>query len=169
MTRTFDSICRMFEGLSLNTTIGKIGIAVGSFLAGVFAPITALLISCFFFTIVDMIYGIKVAIKKNQKITSEKNWKGTIIKLLDEFSLISLFRLLEYAVLGTASVSVLTGGVTTIICLTEAWSILENLNTLNPKGPWRALSKFLKEKGEEYIGTEIEMNNDYDGKTITES
>jgi hypothetical protein len=56
-------------------------------------------------------------------------------------------------------VFVLTGGATVIIGLTELWSILENLNTLNPDGPWKALGKFLKKKGEDYIGTEIELND----------
>ena len=37
--------------------------------------------------------------------------------------------MLEYAVLGTEGVFVLTGGATVIITLTEIWSILENLNT----------------------------------------
>ena len=54
----------------------------------------------------------------------------------------------------------MTGGATVIIALTELWSIIENLNTLNPDGPWKALGKFLKKKGEEYIGTEININDD---------
>lgn len=61
---------------------------------------------------------------------------------------------------------VLTGGATVIIGLTELWSILENLNTLNPKGPWRALGKFLKKKGEDYIGSEIDINNENDANNI---
>ena len=59
---------------------------------------------------------------------------------------------------------VLTGGATVIIGLTEFWSILENLNTLNPNGPWRSLGKFLKKKGEEYIGTEIDLKEHDDTK-----
>ena len=169
MTHTIESIGRMFQGLSFNTFIGKVAITAGTFLTGLFTPIAALLISCFFFTLLDMVYGIKVAIKQKQKITSDKNWKGTLVKMLDEFGLIALFRLLEYSVLGTDTVSVLTGGVTSVICLTEAWSILENLNTLNPDGPWRALSKFLKKKGEDYIGTEIELENDCDSEIDSES
>ena len=81
------------------------------------------------------------------------------MKLFDEFTIISLARLLESSVFGADDVSVLTGGATVIIGLTELWSILENLNTLNPKGPWKALGKFLRKKGEDYIGTEIELNN----------
>jgi hypothetical protein len=68
---------------------------------------------------------------------------------------------LEYSVFGADQVFVLTGGITTIISLTEMWSILENLNTLNPHGPWKALGKFLKRKGEDYIGTEIDLNDEH--------
>jgi hypothetical protein len=57
-------------------------------------------------------------------------------------------------------VFILTGGATVVIALTELWSILENLNTLNPEGPWKALGKFLKKKGEDFIGTEIDLNDD---------
>lgn len=156
------SIGKMFEGLSAGTPIGKVGIALGSLLAAFYSPISALLLCCFAFTVADMFYGIKVAHKFKKKITSSKNWKGTITKLLDEFAIISLARLLEYAVLASEGVFVLTGGVTVIIGLTELWSILENLNTLNPDGPWKALGKFLKKKGEDYIGTEIDLN---DGNT----
>jgi len=152
----------MFNGFSMGSTTGKIGIVVGSAITALYAPISALLISCFAFTIMDMFYGIKVAIKQKSKITSDKNWKGTIAKLFDEFSIISLARILEYAVFSSDGVFVLTGGVTVIFCLTELWSILENLNTINPKGPWKALGKFLKKKGEDYIGTEIQLKDDKD-------
>ena len=148
----------MFEGLSAGTTFGKILIGLGSLLTAFYSPIAALLISCFIFTIVDMFYGIKVSCKFKKKITSHKNWKGTLVKLMDEFVIISLARLLEYSVLGgQTGVYLLTGGTTVIIGLTELWSILENLNTLNPKGPWKALGKFLKKKGEDYVGTEIDL------------
>ena len=64
-----------------------------------------------------------------------------------EFAIIALARLLEFTVVGTTGVFVLTGGATVIITLTELWSILENLNTLYPNGPWRSLGKYLKKKG----------------------
>lgn len=162
MSHIINQIGRMFEGFSMGSTLGKGLIALGSLMTAVYAPISALLVSCFAFTIMDMFYGIKVAIKQHSKITSEKNWKGTIVKLLDEFTIISLARILELAVLNSEGVFVLTGGATVIMCLTEMWSILENLNTLNPNGPWKALGKFLKKKGEDYIGTEIDLSNEND-------
>ena len=151
----------MFEGLSMGTPLGKALIAAGTAITAFYSPISALLVACFAFTAADMFYGIKVACKQKKKIESHKNWKGTLTKLADEFVIISLARLLEWAVLGDEQgVFVLTGGATVIIGLTELWSILENLNTLNPDGPWKALGKFLKKKGEDYIGTEIELNDD---------
>ena len=159
MSHLFTSIGNMFEGFSAGSTIGKVGIALGSILTAFYSPIAAILLCCFVFTAVDMFYGIKVACKQKKKITSGKSWKGTIIKLMDEFTIISLARLLEYAVLDDTGVFILTGGTAVIIGLTELWSILENLNTLNPNGPWRALGAFLKKKGEDYIGSEIDIDN----------
>ena len=165
MVPILQSIAKMFDGLSMGTWYGKAAIAFGSFLAAFYSPIALLLAVCFTFTAADMFYGIKVSCKFNRKIESRRNWSGTIIKLLDEFTVISLARLLEFAVLGSDGVFVLTGGVTVIIGLTELWSILENLNTLDPKGPWRALGKFLRKKGEDYIGTEIELNDEHTNNT----
>lgn len=152
----------MFNGLSANTPIGKFAIVAGATLASFYSPIIPLLVACFVFTIADMFYGIRVSRKVyKQKLTSKRNWSGTIMKLLDEWTIISLARMLEFSVLkDPEEVFVLTSGATVVMCLTELWSILENLNTLNPNGPWRALGKFLKKKGENYIGTEIDLNDD---------
>lgn len=160
MTHLLASIGKMFEGFSLGTATGKILIVLGSILTAFYSPIAALLVACFLFTTVDMIYGIKVARRQHRKIESGKSWKGTLTKLIDEFVIISLARLLEFSVMGDTGVFVLTGGSTIIISLTELWSILENLNTLNPDGPWRSLGKFLKKKGEEHIGFDITNDED---------
>ena len=151
----------MFEGLSMGTWYGKAAIAIGSIVTAFYSPIAALLVTCFAFTSVDMFYGIKVACRQKKKIESHKGWKGTLTKIADEMVIISLARLLEFAVLGEQGVFVLTGGSTVIIALTELWSILENLNTLNPHGPWKALGKFLKKKGEDYTGIEIKLNDEH--------
>lgn len=159
--QTIQHIYGVINKITQGSIFGNIAVGAASVLTAFYAPITVLLVACFVFTSVDMIYGIKVAKKFNKKIESGKNWKGTITKIIDEFTILSLARLLEYAVLGDASgVFVLTGGCTVIIGLTELWSIIENLNTLNPDGPWRALGKFLKKKGEDYIGTEIDLKYD---------
>jgi len=166
------SIAHMLSSITGNSAVGKAGVIIGAMLAAIFAPIAGLLATCFAATILDMFYGIKVARKRKQKITSDKNWHGTLIKLLDEFTIISLARLIEMTVLGSSGVFVLTGGATIIISLTELWSIIENLNTLNPDGPWRVLGAFLKKKGEEYTGIELnfgENGNIDDVKVVKES
>lgn len=157
MLNVLNTIGRMFDGFSSGTPFGKLLIASGSVITAIYSPIIALLMSCFAFTIVDMIYGIKVARMQKQKITSDRNWNGTLKKIFDEFVILSLARLLEYSVLHNNDVFIITGGVAVIISLTELWSILENLNTLNPNGPWRALGTFLKKKGEDYTGIEINL------------
>lgn len=154
-----DSITRMFHGLSGNTVLGKTVIASGALLTSYFAPIVGLLVACFACSAVDMVYGIKVAKMQDQKITSKRNWKGTLIKIRDEFTLILLSHLIEFVILGESTIFVLSGGIAVIIMLTELWSILENLNTINPKGPWRSLGKFLKKKGEDYIGMDIDLGD----------
>ena len=162
MVHFLNSIEKMFEGFSAGTPLGKFLIGCGSLATAFFSPIAALLVACFGFTIVDLVYGLKVAKKQKQKITSDKTWKGTLSKLIDEFTIISLARLLEFAVLGNSTdVFVLTGGATVVIGLTELWSILENLNTLKPNGPWKALGRFLKKKGEDYTGINIIEENEY--------
>lgn len=154
-----NSIGRMVEAVSNNTFTGKIAIATGSLLTAYFTPIVGLLFACFACTTVDLIYGLKVANKQEKKLTSRKNWKGTLTKLRDEFTIIMLAHVLEFNVMNQCDTTILSGGATALICLTEIWSILENLNTLDPDGPWRVLSRFLKKKGEDYTGIEIDIND----------
>jgi len=34
------------------------------------------------------------------------------------------------------------------------------LNTLDPKGPWKLLGKFLRKKGEDYTGIDLNFDDD---------
>lgn len=156
-----NSIQNMYNSVTGSSVVGKIGLTLGSLFAAYITPIVGLLITCFACTTVDMIYGIKVAKKQGKKITSRKNWKGTLQKIKDEFVLIFLAHSIEFTALGESFASVLSGGITVIITLTELWSIIENLNTLDPDGPWKVLGKFLRKKGEEYTGIDIkDLDND---------
>lgn len=154
------SIGKMLTAVSNNTFSGKIAIAAGSVLTAYFTPIVGLLFACFACTMVDLYYGIKVAKMQGKKLTSRKNWKGTLTKIKDEFLIIMLGHILEFNIMGAEGLTVLSGGTTVLICLTEIWSVLENLNTLDPTGPWRTLGRFLKKKGQDYTGIEIDMDND---------
>lgn len=161
------SIGNTFNTISNGTEIGKLAVAVSAILVAYISPIVGLLVACFACSITDMIYGIKVAKRLGKKITSKKNWKGTLTKIKDEFTLILLAHLLEY-VIGYGDNFILSGGIAVIICLTEILSILKNLNTLNPEGPWKLISKFLKKKGSDImdIDDNIIQQNDDDNKLV---
>lgn len=159
MQNTLNNISNNLESITQGTFVGKLLISTGAVLTAYFTPILGLLLTCFTTTIVDMLYGFKLAHKQHKKITSNRNRKGTLTKLRDEFAIICLARMIEFTVIGTSGVFILTGGATVIIALTEIWSILETLNTLNPNGPWRSLSKFLKKKGEDYTGIDLDTND----------
>lgn len=161
------SIGNTFNTISNGTEIGKLAVAASAILVAYISPIVGLLVACFACSITDMIYGIKVAKRLGKKITSKKNWKGTLTKIKDEFTLILLAHLLEY-VIGYGDNFILSGGIAVIICLTEILSILENLNTLNPEGPWKLVSKFLKKKGSDImdIDDNIIQQNDDDNKLV---
>lgn len=161
ITKALNSIGNAMEGFSQGTGIGKFLIGLGSAVVGFFSPVIYLILICFAATVIDMIYGIKVALKNNKKLESGKTWGGTLSKIKAELVLIGIAHGLEWAVLDQHGVFVLTGGITTIITLTELWSILENLNTLDPTGPWKALGKFLKKKGEDYTGIDIDLDNEH--------
>lgn len=141
---------------------GSFMIGAGAVATAYVTPIVGLIVTCFALTVADMAYGIAVAKKQKQKITSDKNWKGTLQKLWHEIMLLAMARLVEFTVLDAEGVFVLTGGVTAIVSLTEMWSIIENLNTLYPKGPWKILGAFLKKKGEDYTGIELDLDTKND-------
>lgn len=145
--------------ITQNSAIANVLIGAGAVLTAYITPVIGLLVTCFVLTAADMGYGIAVAKKHKQKITSDKNWKGTITKLWHELLLIGMARLVEFTVLGQDGVFVLTGGITIIVSLTELWSIIENLNTLYPHGPWKLIGAFLKKKGEDYVGMDIDIEN----------
>ena len=155
LSQTLDHIGSAINTIVSGSVIGKLMVGFCSATIAYFAPIWYLLLICFATTVVDMVYGIKVAKKLGKKIESGKNWNGTLRKIRDEGIILSLLHGLEWAVIDQSGVFILTGGATIIITLTEMWSILENLNTLDENGPWRLLGKFLRKKGEEYVGLNL--------------
>lgn len=163
--QTVSRIGDAIQGITQGKFLG--GLALGAFtaLSAFLTPVKGLLLICFATTIVDMITGIRVARKQNKKIESNKNWKGTLQKIIDEFTIILLAHGIEWTVIDQTGVFVLTGGATIIIALTELWSIIENLNTIDPNGPWKFLGKFLKKKGEDYTGIELDFENEHTDDT----
>lgn len=157
LTQTLQNIGNAINGITQGNVLGNIAVGASAIVTGFFAPVKSLLMICFATTVVDMIFGIRVARKQKKKIQSSKNWKGTIMKIIDEFTIIALAHGIEWSVLDESGVFLLTGGATAIITLTELWSIIENLNTIDPKGPWKILGKFLEKKGEDYTGIDLDF------------
>lgn len=169
LSDTLSRIDSILNSMVNGNAIGKFLIGVGSAIVSYIAPIWYLLVICFATTIVDMCYGIKVARKFKRKIESGKNWDGTLRKIKDEGIILALLHGLEWAAFDESGVFLLTGGAAVIISLTEIWSIIENLNTLDPNGPWKFLGKFLRKKGEEYTGIELDFKDEHTGNTDVDS
>lgn len=168
LSQTLSNIANTVNAMVNGSAVGKFLLAVGASVVSYYAPIWYLLVICFAATTVDMFYGLKVARKLKKKIESGKNWGGTIRKIRDEGIILSLLHGLEWAVVDESGVFLLTGGATIIITLTEIWSIIENLNTLDPNGPWRMLGKFLRKKGEDYTGIQLDFKNEHTGNPVVD-
>ena len=168
ITNTLHSIGNTINTMVNGSAIGTFLVGLGSAIVAYLTPIKWLLCICFATTIIDMIYGFKVARKQNKKIESGKNWEGTIAKIFNEFVIIALAHGIEWSIFDETGVFLLTGGVTAIITLTELWSIIENLNTIDPDGPWRLLGKFLRKKGEDYTGIELNFDNEHTDNPVVD-
>lgn len=46
-----------------------------------------------------------------------------------------------------------------IVCGVELWSIIENLQALDPTGPWKIFSKVIRSKGEKYLDITIDKED----------
>lgn len=158
----FNSIGSALNAITNNSFTGKLMVSASALTTAFFTPIVGLLFACFSLNIADLISGLNVARKQGRKITSRKTWKGTINKILQESQLIVLLHIIEHFAFSAVGfdTTILTGGAAALMCLTEAWSILENMNTVNPDGPWKILNQFLRKKGEDLTGIEINLGED---------
>lgn len=155
----FNRILETIQRITNNSPIAQIGVALGALISNFFLPILPVIITCFGLILVDLYYGLSVA-KRNKRIYSKIGWRGTCQKLKDTFTIIALVRGVELYILAGITGTTLVGAAATIIGLTELWSILENMNTINPNGPWRALGKYMKIKGSEVIGIDLDKLKD---------
>lgn len=165
MDKVIGRIAASISTLGGNSTVAQIGVVLGAVISNLFLPIAPVILTCFGLTIVDLFYGLKVANRKKVRIESKRTWNGTIRKMRDTFTIITMIRCIELYLLCGITDTLLVGSAATIIGLTEVWSILENMNTLNPKGPWRALSKFMTIKGSEVTGVDLKDIKDECSKT----
>lgn len=155
MIGTINRVIDTIQRVSQHSTVTAVSTALITLISNFFLPIVPVILVCFGLILVDLVYGLKVA-KRQGIIDSRRSWTGTIKKLIDTFSLMTMVRGVELYLIAGITGTLLVGSVATIIGLTELWSILESMNTLNPNGPWRAIGKFMKIKGSGIIGTDID-------------
>lgn len=128
-----------------------------SWLAGTFAPLWIILLILAIFIFTDAFLGCKVSRKKGIKCESRRFWK-TLRKIGWASAIVWFANAIDTHILTSFNahlVEIFAG----LIAGVEFWSILENLSTLYPDGPWRILSKVLKSKGEKYLDITIDKED----------
>lgn len=160
MIKAVNGIVDTLSRLTNNSAVAGVTVTLTAFYASFFVPILPIILCSFGLTLLDCYYGIRVA-KRYGVIDSRKSWFGTIRKFKDLFLVFLAARAIELYVLMGVFEWALAGAFGIVVCITELWSVLENLNTLDPTGPWKVFSKYMKNKAEQYIGTDIteELNS----------
>lgn len=143
------------EGITKFTAC--VGVSLLNWLMGTFTPIIFVLLLLGLLIITDAILGCKVSIKKNRKCESRRFWK-TLRKFGWSCAIVWFASRIDADILISfnAHLSELFAG---LIAGVELWSIVENLNTLYPDGPWRILSKVIKSKGEKYLDITVDKED----------
>lgn len=153
MVNTIIGLVDKLSKITNHSIFANLAIGVGAFYASFFVPIIPIILTSFGMTLLDCYYGVRVA-KLYGKVESRRAWTGTLRKF-KELSLVFLAtRAIElYVLMGVVSWA-LAGAFGLVVCLTELWSIIENLNVIDPTGPWKVFGKFMKNKAEQYLGKE---------------
>lgn len=131
--------------------------AMGSWLLGSFVPIWTVLLIVLLLVFTDAFLGCSVARSKGLKCEGRRLWR-TLKKFGWCTAIIWFANRIETDVFISFNahlVEIFAGSIAGV----ELWSILENLNTLFPNGPWKVLSKFLRTKGEKYLDITIDKED----------
>lgn len=131
--------------------------AMGSWVLGSFAPIWTVLLIVTILVFTDAFLGCKVARSKGLKCEARR-FQRTLKKLVWCTALIWFANRIDVDILVSFNahlVEIFAG----VISGVELWSMLENLNTLFPNGPWKILSKVLRTKGEKYLDITIDKED----------
>lgn len=130
---------------------------IASALSTFFLPIWTTILAVCILILIDMILGTRVSISKGEPFQSRKLW-STIKKFGWSTMAISCAHLTDTYIIVSFDAHLvecfagMIGGV-------ELWSMMENLQTLDPTGPWRIFSKVLKSKGERYLDITIDKED----------
>ena len=122
-----------------------------------FAPIWSIILVTCFFILIDTVLGTKVSLSNGGKLESRKLRK-TINKLGNAILIITCCHLMDVEVL-TSIDAHLVEAFSGIVCGVELWSMIESLQSLDPTGPWKVFSKFIKSKGEKYLDITIDKDD----------
>lgn len=149
---------RIIEYLQNNQFLRQSLVFVLAFVVDFFTPLMPIILACYTCILVDMYYGIKVACKQGAAIRSRYGWTGTIKKFRDTSIALVLCNVIERFIIGLDSpFALLTVVLAVVITLTELLSIVENLNTLDPDGPWKIFGAFLAKKGANKLGIDEDL------------
>ena len=122
-----------------------------------FAPIWSIILVTCFFILIDTVLGTKVSLSNGGKLESRKLRK-TINKLGNAILIITCCHLMDVEVLTSVNAH-LVEAFSGIVCGVELWSMIESLQSLDPTGPWKVFSKFIKSKGEKYLDSTIDKDD----------
>ena len=122
-----------------------------------FAPIWSIILVTCFFILIDTVLGTKVSLSDGGKLESRKLRK-TINKLGNAILIITCCHLMDVEVLTSVNAH-LVEAFSGIVCGVELWSMIESLQSLDPTGPWKVFSKFIKSKGEKYLDITIDKDD----------
>lgn len=122
-----------------------------------FAPIWSIILVTCFFILIDTVLGTKVSLSNGGKLESRKLRK-TINKLGNAILIITCCHLMDVEVLTSINAH-LVEAFSGIVCGVELWSMIESLQSLDPTGPWKVFSKFIKSKGEKYLDITIDKED----------
>ena len=122
-----------------------------------FAPIWSIILVTCFFILIDTVLGTKVSLSNGGKLESRKLRK-TINKLGNAILIITCCHLMDVEVLTSVNAH-LVEAFSGIVCGVELWSMIESLQSLDPTGPWKVFSKFIKSKGEKYLDITIDKDD----------
>lgn len=119
-----------------------------------FAPIWTVIVVVCVFILIDAILGTKVSITRGGKFESRRLW-STLKKFGNCAMIISCCHLMDTEIVKSIDIH-LVEGFSGIVCGVELWSMIENLQAIDPTGPWKIFSKFIRSKGEKYLDITIE-------------
>ena len=159
---------KMLPYITKNTTINKTFLWLTSIATGLIMPVLPMLLVCYVAMIVDTFYGIKVAITLKNKVESRRTWVGLFKKFRDVSIVMLLLHAIELYIIGKDSMfAVIVVVFSTLVCANEVLSIAENLNTIDPHGPWKVFGKYLKKKGTQTLDVDLEELTDKQNDNTT--